>query len=76
MVHSVMAVPTVRRIRRDERHPAHSGAKNKDSNKLFETILEEASCQPESAPGTCRTTLYDRESRLQNFCYLKREYHY
>lgn len=76
MVHSVMATPRVGKTKRDDRHSANSGAKDKDDNKLFATILEEATQKPEPAPTACQTTLYGRDSRLQNFNYLTREYHY
>ncbi len=76
MVHSVMATPTVSKTKRDGQHSAHSGAKDGDGNKLFAEILEEAAQKPQPAPRACQTTLYDRDSRLQNFNYLTREYHY
>lgn len=78
MVHSVMAVPTVKKTKRDDHRPVHSDAKSKDGNKLFATILEETTQkpEPETAPMACQTTMYDRDSRLQNFNYLTREYHY
>ena len=78
MVHSVMAIPKVGKLKRDDQKSSYSDAKNKSSSKLFASILEETANahQTESAPRACQTTLYDRESRLQNFNYLTREYHY
>ncbi|MCM1112047.1 MAG: hypothetical protein NC399_02205 [Muribaculum sp.] len=75
MVQSVTAVPTVKKLKRDNRNSSDS--KDKSAHTLFAQILEEAAEQaPESAPRDCRTTLYSRDSRLQNFHYLSREYHY
>lgn len=78
MVHSVMAIPKVGKLKRDNRGSSYSDAKNESSGKLFASILEETANahKTESAPRACRTILYDRESRLQNFNYLTREYHY
>ena len=73
-----MAVPAVGKLKRDNQRPYYSHAKGKESNKLFAAILEETAHdqKTESAPRACQTTLYNRESRLQNFNYLTREYHY
>lgn len=78
MVNSVMAVPTVRKAKRDDHRSVHSDARGRNENKLFAEILEETTKQPEQepAPMACQTTMYDRDSRLQNFTYLTREYHY
>ena len=78
MVHSVMAVPRTGKLKRDNQRSTYSDEKGNGTNKLFATILEEAAHtqKTESAPRACQTTLYDRESRLQNFNYLTREYHY
>ncbi len=75
MVQSVMAVPTVQKLKRDNQKSSDS--KNKDAGRLFAQILEEAAEQKsESAPRDCQTTLYDRDSRLQTYHYLSREYRY
>lgn len=78
MVHSVMAVPTVGKLKRDDHESSHSGTENKESNKLFAAILEETvrTHKSESAPTAYQTTFYDRERRLHDFHYLTREYHY
>ena len=73
-----MAVPKVGKLKRDNRNSSYSDTKKESSSKLFASILEETANahKTESAPRACQTTLYDRESRLQNFNYLTREYHY
>lgn len=78
MVHSVMAVPKVGKLKRDNRNSSYSDTNKESSSKLFASILEETANahKTEPAPRACQTTLYDRESRLQNFNYLTREYHY
>lgn len=76
MVHSVMAVPTAKKVKRDDNRSSHSNTKDKNENKLFAAILEETTQQSEPAPMSCQTTLYNRDSRMQNFHYQTREYHY
>ncbi len=76
MVHSVMAAPMISKPKRDEQRSVNSKTKGKNDNKLFAAILEETTQQSEPAPTACQTTLYGRDSRLQNFQYLTREYHY
>lgn len=76
MVSSVLAVPTVGKVKREDPRDSHSGSKEKDSKGLFAQVLEEAVHEPEPAPRDCCTMLYGRDSRLQTFRYMTREYHY
>lgn len=76
MVHSVMAVPAAGKLKRDHQRSTYSDDHGRNFNSLFESILKDTPSRSENAPRACQTTLYDRNSRLQSFQYLSREYHY
>ncbi len=76
MVQSVLAAPMIGKLKREEQRLPYSRPREEESEGLFSRLLEEATQKLESAPRACHTTLYGRDSRLQNFHYLSKEYHY
>ena len=65
MVHSVVAVPSVGKIKRERRTP----------NGTFAQVLERAKEETKESPMSCVTTTYGRDSRMRTFFYQPREYH-
>lgn len=76
MVQSVLAAPMIGKLKREEQRLPYSHPGKEESGGLFSQLLEEATQKLESAPKACHTTLYGRDSRIQTFQYLSREYHY
>ena len=75
MVHSVVAVPSVGKIKRERRSPAYSESMGHSSNGTVAQVLERAQEDAKEAPMSCVTTTYGREGRMRTFFYQPREYH-
>lgn len=75
MVHSVVAVPSVGKIKRERRTPSYTGNMESLSNGTFAQVLERAKEETKEAPMSCVTTTYGRDSRMRTFFYQPREYH-
>lgn len=75
MVHSVMAVSTADKLKRDAGKTANSYGNGKKEQSLFSEILQKT-VEEEKAPRECRTLTYGQDSRLHPFLYQQREYRY
>ena len=77
MVHSIVAVPMVGKLRRDQEQSGGSPSKEDQKEKTFAQVLEAASEeQAVIAPRECRTVTYGRNSQIQYFLYRTKEYRY
>lgn len=76
MVHSVMAISTLDKLKRDDNSMAnHSKGKQKGS--LFAQMLNhECEEQQKAAPMECHVVTYGQDCMLRNFLYQQREYRY
>ncbi len=75
MVHSVVAVPSIGKIKRERRSPVYTGTMENSSNGTFAQVLERAKEETKESPMNCITTTYGRDSRMRTFLYQPREYH-
>lgn len=76
MVNAVMMVSEAGRTRRDKQPSSHSYPRRKKPEQSFSTTLEHAAQEYEDVPLHYLTTVYGRDSKMQNFFYQPREYHY
>lgn len=77
MVHSVMAVSTTDRLKRDANRMTDTYTQGKQQQSLFAQILNrEVEEQQQVAPRECHTVTYNQDCMLRNFLYQQREYHY
>lgn len=76
MVHSVEAVSTVGRIKREHQSPVYSGNVANSSNGSFAQVLERAKEETQESPMNCVTTTYGRDCKMRTFFYQPREYHF
>lgn len=77
MVSSVMAIPRVRKTRREQERILDYRLKEHSHPQSFSQILDVAVEQAvETAPTECHTITYGRDSQIQHFLYRTREYHY
>ena len=77
MVHSVMAVSTTDKVKRDANKTTDPYAQGKAQQSLFAEILDqEVDERRQAAPRECHTVTYGQDCMLRNFLYQKREYHY
>lgn len=76
MVNAVMMVSEVSRTKRDRQSSSHPYPRRKKSERSFSATLEHAAQEYEAVPLHCLTTVYGRDSKMQNFFYEPREYHY
>jgi len=78
MVNSVVAVPTVGKIKReDEKTRATLYEERKgNSQGLFSELLRQEVEEQQEASANCRVVTYGQDSRLHTFEYQKREYRY
>lgn len=76
MVHSVMAVSTADKLKRDANKAADAHSHGKKTATLFSEILNQAVDEQQEAPRQCHTVTYGQDSKLRTFRYQQREYHY
>lgn len=76
MVNAVMAVSEIGRTKRDRQPSSHPYPRRRKSGQSFSTTLESAAQDHEPVPLHYLTTVYGRDSKMQNFFYQPREYHY
>ena len=76
MVHSVVAVPTIGKVKRDHQNTSYSDSGNQNSNGSFAKVLEAAESEHCSSVMDCHTTTYGRDSQIRTFFYQPREYHF
>ncbi len=76
MVHTVMAVSTSGKVKRDSGRAFHTASGKMQSDHLFSNILKEKVDEQESASMDCQTTTYGNDSQIHTFQYRTREYHY
>lgn len=76
MVHSVVAVPSVGKVKREHCTPAYAGNMGNSSNGTFAQVLERAKEETKESPMSCVTTTYGRDSKMRTFFYQPREYHF
>lgn len=77
MVSSIMAVPMVSKVKREQERFYGHNHEEAASERTFSEVLREATeQQTDKAPTECYITTYGRNRQLQHFMYLTREYHY
>lgn len=76
MIHSVLAVPSTGKIKRESYKSTGTPSDKEQSNHLFSQILEEKMDEQKKAPMDCHTLTYGQDSRLHTFYYQSREYNY
>ncbi|MBE5884239.1 MAG: hypothetical protein E7291_07465 [Lachnospiraceae bacterium] len=76
MVHSVLAVSSADKVKRDTNKSEESYHSGKQSKPLFAQILEQCKEEIQSAPAECYTVTYGQDSKLRTFQYRMREYNY
>lgn len=76
MVNAVMVVSEIGRTKRDRQPSSRSYPKQKKTERSFSETLENAAQEYDAVPLHCLTTIYGRDSKMQNFFYQPREYHY
>ena len=76
MVHSVLAVPSVGKVKREFRNMPDEQHNETEKNSSFSSILKEKLNEQKSAPRTCHTVTYGNDCMLHMFQYQTREYHY
>lgn len=76
MVASVAAVSNVPKTRREEPRIPYSDFKKENGVRSFARILEENVKETKAALMDCNTMTYGRDSRMRDFSYQAREYHY
>lgn len=76
MVHSVMAVSTVDKLKSDANNTADSHSHGRQQESLFAQILNQTVEEQQTAPRECHTVTYGQDCKLRTFEYQQREYHY
>ena len=76
MVNSVVAVPKVDSVRRDQYNSSYSESKDQASNGTFAKVLEDVRKDKQNTPMDCHTISYGKDSKLQSFVYQPRDYHF
>lgn len=77
MVHSVVAIDGVGKVKRDlDRDENSSRKKDSQENRTFSDILQHEVEEMQTDLHTCRTVTYGMDRKLHRFEYLTREYHY
>lgn len=78
MVSSVMAIPRVGKVKRDQERIVDYRPKENTRSDSFSQLLNVAVEQAAEsvAPTECHTITYGRDSQIQHFLYCTREYHY
>lgn len=76
MVHSVAAVPSVGKTRREHYNPTFTEVSENSSNGSFAQALEHAKEESQNSPMDCVTTTYGRDCMMRTFHYQPREYHF
>lgn len=76
MVHSVVAVPMIGKVKRDNQNTSYSDSGNHSSNGSFARVLEAAKNEVQDSAMDCHTTTYGRDSQIRTFFYQPREYHF
>lgn len=75
MVHSVEAVSSVDKVRRDADRARDFQSKSKQ-NSLFSQILNQKTEDLQKDSMECHTVTYGQDSKLRTFLYQSREYSY
>ena len=75
MVHSVLAVSAIDKVKRDV-HKENGSPKQ--SNSLFARVLEQTEKEMKNKENIqdCYTVTYGQDSKMNEFRYQMREYHY
>ena len=76
MVHSVMAISSAGKVKRDSSSSIDTRSDKEQSDHLFSQVLDEKIEEQKNAPLNCHTITYGHDSRLHTFQYQTREYHY
>ena len=76
MVHSVEAVSSVDKVKRDANKTTNSRTQDKQSKALFSQILDQKKQEQKANSMECHTVTYGQDSRLRTFQYQSREYNY
>lgn len=76
MVHSVVAVPAIGKVKRDNQNASYSESRNQNSNGSFAKVLENATNETRDSAMDCHTTTYGADSQIRTFFYQPREYHF
>ena len=76
MVHSVLAVSTVGKLKREDNRSGNSSTKKNEAKAkdLFSQILEAEVAGQKATPMTCKTVTYGQDSKIHTFEYQTREY--
>ncbi len=78
MVSSVMAVPVVKKVKKEPARAFVQVSKDDSSADSFAQALDQAVAEQTlpQAPTECYTVTYGRDSRLRRFIYQPRDYHF
>lgn len=76
MVHSVVAVSSVDKVKRDAHKAVDAHSQKKQQESAFSQILEQTVEEQRTIPMECHTLTYGQDSRLHTFQYQMREYNY
>lgn len=76
MVHSILAVSTVGKLKRENNKSGNSAIREKEAKakKLFSQILETEVADQKAISVTCKNVTYGQDSRIHTFEYRTREY--